>query len=150
MVRVLEDKTKSLLSPTSRAAIRIQSEAVIFDFDFTLADSSQGIVECVGYALRELGFPIPSAERVVDTIGLSLAATFSRLTGQDGSDMATDFVRYFHQHADQVMDSHTVVYGCATTAGITSQCQYPSWSRIDQAELSHQKYSAKERPRQIV
>ena len=28
---------------------------IIFDFDFTLADSSKGVVKCINYALRELG-----------------------------------------------------------------------------------------------
>jgi phosphoglycolate phosphatase len=97
--------------PRSRTAT-IHAEAIIFDFDFTLADSSQGIVECVAYAFQELGLPIPPAERVMDTIGLSLDATFNRLTGLDGSDMARDFVRCFHERADQVMDNHTVVYEC--------------------------------------
>jgi len=91
---------------------QIHSEAIIFDFDFTLVDSSQGIVECVAYAFQELGLPIPPAERVMDTIGLSLAATFNRLTELDSSDMARNFVRCFHQHADQVMDNQTVVYEC--------------------------------------
>ena len=108
----LEVKSKSVLSPNEQDGNQIHSEAIIFDFDFTLADSSQGIVECVAYAFQELGLPIPPAERVTDTIGLSLAATFNRLTELDGSDMARDFVRRFHQHADQVMDNQTVVYEC--------------------------------------
>ena len=104
----------SFISMCGRRLMRdqIHSEAIIFDFDFTLADSSRGIVECVAYAFQELGLPIPPAERVMDTIGLSLAATFNRLTGLDSSDMARDFVRSFHQHADQVMDHQTVVYEC--------------------------------------
>ncbi len=87
-------------------------EAIIFDFDFTLADSSRGIVECVGFALQELGFPIPSAEVVMDTIGLSLAETLDSLTGQTSSEMTGLFTRCFHRRADQVMDRLTLVYEC--------------------------------------
>ena len=87
-------------------------EAIIFDFDFTLADSSSGIVDCVGCALQELGFPIPSDEVVMDTIGLSLAETFKCLTGQTGAEMTAHFIRCFHHRADQVMDRLTLVYEC--------------------------------------
>ena len=31
-------------------------KAVIFDFDYTLADSSQGVYQCIHYALERLGF----------------------------------------------------------------------------------------------
>lgn len=65
----------------------------------------------MGYALQELGFSLPSADRVKDTIGLSLPATFNQLTGI-GPEMAADFVRCFHNYADQVMDNQTVVYEC--------------------------------------
>ena len=87
-------------------------EAIIFDFDFTLADSSRGIVDCVGCALQELGFPIPSDEVVMDTIGLSLAETFKCLTGQTDVEMTAHFIRCFHHRADQVMDRLTLVYEC--------------------------------------
>jgi len=49
--------------------------AVIFDFDYTLADSSQGTTECVNFALRTLNLPIASYEMVCKTIGLSLPET---------------------------------------------------------------------------
>lgn len=100
------------MSPTEQDRKWTRSKAIIFDFDFTLADSSRGIVECVGCALQELGFPIPPAEQVMDTIGLSLAETFNRLTGRSGSEIAAHFARCFHQRADQVMDNLTVVYEC--------------------------------------
>jgi phosphoglycolate phosphatase-like HAD superfamily hydrolase len=35
--------------------VSILSRAVLFDFDFTLADSSRGIIECVEHALAHLG-----------------------------------------------------------------------------------------------
>lgn len=97
---------------SKRERRRISLEAIIFDFDFTLADSSRGIVDCVGCALQELGFPIPSDEVVMDTIGLSLAETFKCLTGQTGAEMTAHFTRCFHHHADQVMDRLTRVYEC--------------------------------------
>src|ERR1035437_2664833 len=100
------------IRPSKRERRRISLEAIIFDFDFTLADSSRGIVDCVGGALQELGVPIPSDEVVMDTIGLSLAETFKCLTGQTGAEMTAHFIRCFHHRADQVMDRLTLVYEC--------------------------------------
>lgn len=47
----------------------------IFDFDGTLADTSDGIVQCVRETLRKMGLPDQSAERIKHTIGLPLKET---------------------------------------------------------------------------
>lgn len=85
-------------------------KAVIFDFDFTLADSSQGIVECVSYALQNLGFLPPMAQNIVETIGLSLSETFRLCTGERDDLSAKQFAELFHKRADEIMDALTVVY----------------------------------------
>ena len=90
----------------------IRPQAVLFDFDFTLADSSSAIVKCAGRALSELGFDVPPSEQIVDTIGLSLPETFRRLTGRCDRGMEARFVRCYHQRADEVMDAATVIYDC--------------------------------------
>jgi phosphoglycolate phosphatase len=58
-------------------------EAVIFDFDLTLADSAQAVIECAGYALARLGLPAAPPEQVRHTIGLTLPQSFVALTGCD-------------------------------------------------------------------
>lgn len=90
----------------------VRAEAAIFDFDFTLADSSQPITECVLYALNQLGFPAPDPADVVDTIGLSLPETFEHFTSQKDGDLEKRFARVFHARADQIMDSQTRIYEC--------------------------------------
>ena len=35
-------------------------KAVVFDFDYTLADSSRGVMDCFHYAFRRLGLPAAS------------------------------------------------------------------------------------------
>ena len=85
-------------------------QAIVFDFDYTLADSSKGIVECVNYALAELRLPVVAAERIYPLIGLSLKDMFVELEGaQDGS-RADEFARLFIQRADQVMAELTIIY----------------------------------------
>ena len=85
-------------------------QAIICDFDFTLADSSLGVVACVNEALASLGLPSASAERIHATIGLSLPHTLQALTGIADPAIATAFTRRFVAHADQVMHGLTLLY----------------------------------------
>jgi len=45
---------------------------IVFDWDGTLLDSAAGIVECIQPASREMGLPVPDAERARHVIGLGL------------------------------------------------------------------------------
>jgi phosphoglycolate phosphatase len=85
-------------------------QAIICDFDFTLADSSPGVVACVNEALAGLGLPPASAERIHATIGLSLPHTLQALTGVVDPALAMKFTRHFVAHADQVMHGLTLLY----------------------------------------
>ncbi len=85
-------------------------QAVIFDFDYTLADSSRGVVECINYALENLGLPAVSAERACRTIGLSLPTTFLTLGGQEHHALSDEFVHLFIRRADQVMADRTFLF----------------------------------------
>ena len=83
---------------------------VLFDFDYTLADSSEGCVECVNFALREIGLAVHPAEMICRTIGLSLKETFLTLAGDPNAARGDEFRRLFVQRADQVMVGLTVMY----------------------------------------
>ena len=84
--------------------------AILFDFDYTLADSSRGVVECINYALENLGVPPVSAEQACRTIGLSLPNTFRTLAEQEHHLLSDDFVRLFVERADQVMADRTFLF----------------------------------------
>jgi phosphoglycolate phosphatase len=45
---------------------------IVFDWDGTVIDSPAAIVECMQEASRELGLPVPEAERASHVIGLGL------------------------------------------------------------------------------
>ena len=85
-------------------------EAVMFDFDLTLADSSSGIVECTQYALRTMGAPEIGSEQIHSVIGLPLQGMFQTLTGNGESEHADEFARLFVEMADKVMVSSTQIY----------------------------------------
>ena len=84
--------------------------SVIFDFDYTLADSSEGVIECINFALGEMGLDGVSDEAACRTIGLSLAETFLTLREHREPHRCDEFHRLFVQRAEQVMANLTVLY----------------------------------------
>jgi phosphoglycolate phosphatase len=89
--------------------------AVIFDFDYTLADSSAGAVECVNYALRLTGLPEAEPSRIHQTIGLSTGSALERLAGVTDPAVVAAYFGHFLERADQVMADLTRVYPCVPT-----------------------------------
>ena len=84
--------------------------AFIFDFDFTLADAAKGIVESANFAVEKLGLQPISSGEIRKTIGMSLKGAFSALTGITDSKQTADFLKYFHQKADEVMTENTALF----------------------------------------
>ena len=84
--------------------------AVIFDFDYTLADSSSGVIESVRYALESLGLPMVAEDAVRPTIGLSLSEAFRTLVHSRHWPQTDEFLRLFAARADQVVADLTVLY----------------------------------------
>src|SRR6185503_11590055 len=90
--------------------MRHHFQAVVFDFDYTLADSSQGALECINFALAEMGLTQVSAEAACRTIGLSLHETFLTLGAHHEPQRCDEFHRLFVQRADEVMSKLTALY----------------------------------------
>ena len=90
-------------------------QSVIFDFDYTLADSSPGVFECINFALREMGLDHVSQEAACRTIGLSLNETFLTLGKHHEPHRCDEFHQLFVQRADQVMVDHTALYATVPT-----------------------------------
>jgi len=90
-------------------------QAILFDFDYTLADSSPAVIICANSALQALGLPPAAPDEIRRTIGLSLAETFIRLAGSRVppdrfAAYSNTFDRHFIQEADAVMADRTVVF----------------------------------------
>jgi phosphoglycolate phosphatase len=84
--------------------------SVIFDFDYTLADSSAGKVECVNYALRTMNLPPAANADIHAMIGVSLPESFKRLTGEADQTKANEFVELFIKRADTVMLDYIMLF----------------------------------------
>lgn len=76
---------------------------ILFDFDYTLADSSDAVVECVRVAFEKMKLPAVPADLVRRTIGLSLPETFRVLSGLDGTDQVEEFRSHFRARSNEIM-----------------------------------------------
>ena len=91
----------------------LDAKAILFDFDFTLADSSAGIIACINYGLTRLGLPEASDERIMKTIGLYIPEALVALVGEEHRPKGQEFFGYFTEKADEVMADGTDIYPAA-------------------------------------
>ncbi len=82
----------------------------LFDFDYTLANSSQGIVICFRHVLEQHGFINPDNEAIKRTIGKTLEEAFNILTGITDSQTLATFRKEYVKEADIHMTSNTTLY----------------------------------------
>ncbi len=83
---------------------------VIFDFDYTLADSSRGVLECINHAFKGMDLPKVAAEDAQRTIGLSLPNILVTLAGREQKGRAGEFASLFVEKANEVMTDLTFVF----------------------------------------
>ncbi|MCY3744043.1 MAG: HAD-IA family hydrolase [Candidatus Poribacteria bacterium] len=85
-------------------------QAIIFDFDYTLADSSEGVIECINFALDRLGLPLAGDAEIRKTIGLSLPDALVMLVGKEYIHHTDAFIRLFVERADEVITDMTELF----------------------------------------
>ena len=79
-------------------------QAIIFDLDGTLIDSSEGVVEAVNYSLAKMGEPTQPAERIKSYIGYPLAVMYPDFTDAALSEL----YEHFQAKASETVVSSTV------------------------------------------
>lgn len=84
--------------------------AYLFDFDYTLADSSKGILTCFRNVLTRNGFINVSDEDIKRTIGKTLQDSFSILTGVSDKDQLEIFRKEYVKEADTYMTANTILF----------------------------------------
>ena len=85
-------------------------QAIIFDFDYTLADSSRGVIACFNFALGRLGLPLADDAVIRRTIGLSLPDALVVLGGKEYTRHTEEFTRLFMKRADEIMADNTQLF----------------------------------------
>lgn len=100
-------------------------KAILFDFDFTLAESSAGAIECVNHALVQLGLPAAEREAIRRCVAYPLPEVLARLTGIEDPHIAAHFSHFFISRADEVMAPLTTLFpGIADALGELRQQGY--------------------------
>ena len=103
------------------------TRAVLFDFDFTLADSSAGVVVCMNHALNRLGHPPAPADAIRRTIGLDLPTALGILAGEEWRSREKEFFEHFVRKADEVMVASThLLPGAARVLRALRDAGYPT------------------------
>ena len=83
---------------------------IIFDFDYTLADATNGIVSSFNHAFSKLDITECDIESIRKTVGLPLDKAFIELTDNRNEALINRFKNLFRQKADEVMSKNTVLY----------------------------------------
>lgn len=82
----------------------------LFDFDYTLADSSRGIVTCFRSVLERHGYTDITDDMIKRTIGKTLEESFSILTGITDADQLESFRQEYSKEADIYMNANTILF----------------------------------------
>jgi len=91
----------------------------LFDFDYTLADSSAAVVDCCNGALASMGLDQAAPDDIRRTIGLSIPDTLARLAGEEHRHREQEFRLHWRKRSDVIMVEQTYLYDEAHTAVAT-------------------------------
>jgi phosphoglycolate phosphatase len=83
---------------------------IIFDFDYTLADATHGIVSSFNHAFSKLDIAECDVESIRKTVGLPLDKAFIELTDNRNEALISNFKSLFREKADEVMTKNTVLF----------------------------------------
>lgn len=88
----------------------MMKKLILFDFDYTLGDSTEGILKSTYYAMEKLGYQRPEREAVRKTIGLTLENSFLQLEPEGTIQESLQYRDYFAEKADEVIVESTFLY----------------------------------------
>ncbi|MEA3195086.1 MAG: phosphoglycolate phosphatase [Betaproteobacteria bacterium] len=71
---------------------------LVFDWDGTIIDSAATIVECIRESAREMGLPVPEAQRASHVIGLGLHDSLRMAVPELQAQQYPDFVAHYRRH----------------------------------------------------
>ena len=85
-------------------------EAVIFDFDYTLADATEAIIECFNYAFKMVNLPEQDILTIKKTVGMSVPTAITVMTGVVNEEILKECRAHFVGKADEIMTAKTVLF----------------------------------------
>ena len=84
--------------------------AILFDFDYTLADSSDAVVLCFNAGLRGIGLPEADPVAIKRTIGLSIPEALVAVAGEEHLPREQEFRARWRALSNEIMVDMTRVY----------------------------------------
>jgi phosphoglycolate phosphatase len=103
-------KMEAYVSPAGLRTGGVKYSTILFDFDYTLADATKGIVSSFNYAFSKLDLPECNPESIKKTVGLPLDKAFIHLTNSKNEVLIDRFLTLFRERANEVMSKDTVLY----------------------------------------
>lgn len=91
-----------------------QYKTYLFDFDYTLVDSSNGIVMCFRHVLDKHGYKNVDDRAIKRTIGMTLDDAFALLTGVSGREVLVSYRKEYVAKADVCMSDNTILFSEVT------------------------------------
>jgi len=88
----------------------MQPRAILFDFDFTLAESTAATIECANHAMVMMGLPAVEREAIRRCVAYPLPEVFARLTGIEDPQITARFCQAYISRADQVTAQMTGLF----------------------------------------
>lgn len=85
-------------------------KAILFDFDYTLANSEEGILTCFHQVFAQNGYADIRDETIVETIGITLDQAFRKLTGENDDALIERLRKEYVAQADIYMTAKTRPY----------------------------------------
>ena len=82
----------------------------LFDFDYTLADSSKGITDCFHRTMAAFGLPPVDDLAIERTIGLPMRDAVRRIAGVEDDGELETFLAHYRALADKYMTANTHFY----------------------------------------
>ena len=88
-------------------------DAYIFDFDYTLADATEPVVQSFLYALEKMNLQKSSRQDIINTIGIPIGESYTILTGDDSEEGIELFKKYQKEKSDEITVPNTAFIGDA-------------------------------------
>lgn len=86
-------------------------KAYIFDFDYTLANSEEGIAMCFEMLFADEGYPAVPRPVICQTIGMTMYDAMAKLTGETNPDRIWELIRLYKvRYSDFYMVPNTHLY----------------------------------------
>lgn len=82
----------------------------LFDFDYTLVDTTKPIVECFRHTFETMNIDGFDREKAIRTIGMTLDNAFPELTGIKDKNKIKELVEIYRVKSDEITIQNTVLF----------------------------------------